>query len=35
MVCERFGKFMRVLQPGFQFKWPLIEFIAYHHSLKE
>ena len=35
MVLERCGKFMRVLQPGFQFKWPLAEFIAYHHSLKE
>jgi len=35
MVCERFGKFVRVLQPGFQFKWPLFEFVAYHHSLKE
>lgn len=35
MVLERFGKFVRVLQPGFQLKWPLIELISYHHSLKE
>lgn len=35
MVCERFGKFVRILHPGFQFKWPLLEFVAYHHSLKE
>jgi len=35
MVCERFGRFVRVMQPGFQFKWPLLEFVAYHHSLKE
>ena len=35
MMCERFGTFTRVMQPGLQFKWPLIEFIAYRHSLKE
>jgi regulator of protease activity HflC (stomatin/prohibitin superfamily) len=35
MVLERFGKFVRVLQPGFQFKVPVFEFVAYHHSLKE
>jgi regulator of protease activity HflC (stomatin/prohibitin superfamily) len=23
------------MQPGFQFKWPLFEFVAFHHSLKE
>jgi regulator of protease activity HflC (stomatin/prohibitin superfamily) len=35
MILERFGKFVRVLQPGFQLKWPLFELISYHHSLKE
>jgi regulator of protease activity HflC (stomatin/prohibitin superfamily) len=35
MICERFGRFVRIMQPGFQFKWPIIEFVSYHHSLKE
>lgn len=35
MICERFGRFVRIMEPGFQFKWPLFEFVAYHHSLKE
>jgi regulator of protease activity HflC (stomatin/prohibitin superfamily) len=35
MVIERFGKFVRVLEPGFQFKLPFVELVAYHHSLKE
>jgi len=35
MILERFGRFVRVLEPGFKFKWPLLEAIAYHHSLKE
>jgi regulator of protease activity HflC (stomatin/prohibitin superfamily) len=35
MIVERFGKYMRTLQPGFQFKLPFLEIVAYHHSLKE
>jgi regulator of protease activity HflC (stomatin/prohibitin superfamily) len=35
MIVERFGKFVRVLNPGLSFKIPIIETIAYHHSLKE
>ena len=35
MVLERFGRFVKVLNPGLQFKWPLFEFISYHLSLKE
>lgn len=35
MIVERFGKFVRMLEPGFKLKIPLIESVAYHHSLKE
>ena len=34
-VLERFGKFARLLEPGFNFKVPMIDEVAYHHSLKE
>ena len=34
-VLERFGRFHRILEPGLQFKLPLIDKIAYTHSLKE
>ncbi|KAH9254596.1 hypothetical protein BASA81_007353 [Batrachochytrium salamandrivorans] len=34
-VVERFGKFQRVLEPGLHFMIPLIDRIAYVHSLKE
>lgn len=34
-VVERFGKFHSVLQPGLNFIIPLIDKIAYRHSLKE
>ena len=32
---ERFGKFYKILPAGLAFKIPLIDEIAYHHSLKE
>ncbi|CDW85053.1 stomatin 2 [Stylonychia lemnae] len=35
MIVERFGRYMRTLEPGFKFKLPLFESVAYHHSLKE
>lgn len=35
MVIERFGKFVRFLEPGLKFKIPFVELVAYHHSLKE
>ena len=35
IVLERFGKYVRVLDAGLNFKWPVIEYGAYHHSLKE
>ena len=35
MLLERFGYFARQLEPGFNFKIPLIDYVAYHHSLKE
>jgi regulator of protease activity HflC (stomatin/prohibitin superfamily) len=35
MILERFGRFVKVLEPGFQLKWPVIDFVSYHHSLKE
>lgn len=34
-VVELFGKYSRVLSPGLNFKWPLIEAVAFNHSLKE
>nr|POE55038.1 stomatin-like protein 2, mitochondrial [Quercus suber] len=34
-VVERFGKFIQILQPGLNFLIPLIDKIAYAHSLKE
>ena len=34
-VVERFGKFRRVLEPGLHFMLPIIDRIAYVHSLKE
>ena len=35
MVIERFGRFARKAESGFKFKVPLVEAVAYHHSLKE
>lgn len=35
MIVERFGKFVRIMNSGLQFKIPFAESIAYHHSLKE
>lgn len=35
MIVERLGKFNRTLEPGLQFKIPLLDQIAYTHSLKE
>ena len=35
MLVERFGKYVRPLQPGINFKIPFVELVAYHHSLKE
>ena len=34
-IIERFGKFYRILSPGFNFKIPFIVEVSYHHSLKE
>ena len=34
-VIERFGKFHRILSPGLHFLIPLVDRIAYIHSLKE
>lgn len=34
-ILERFGKFYRILQPGLAFKFPLVDEVSYHHSLKE
>jgi len=35
MIVERFGRQVKVLEPGFRIKIPFFEYIAYHHSLKE
>ena len=34
-VVERFGKFLRLLSPGFHFLIPFVDKVAYAHSLKE
>ena len=34
-ILERFGRFYLTLKPGFNFKIPIIDEVAYHHSLKE
>lgn len=34
-ILERFGKFFKVLPPGFTFKIPFLDEVSYHHSLKE
>ena len=34
-IIERFGKFYRIFRPGFSFKIPFADEVAYHHSLKE
>jgi regulator of protease activity HflC (stomatin/prohibitin superfamily) len=34
-VMEVFGKYKRTLNPGLNFKMPLIEDVAFLHSLKE
>ena len=34
-VVEMFGKYYRTVEPGLSFKWPLLETVAYNHSLKE
>ncbi|XVF80458.1 hypothetical protein PTKIN_Ptkin15bG0075200 [Pterospermum kingtungense] len=34
-VVERFGKFLRLLTPGFHFLIPFVDRVAYAHSLKE
>ena len=34
-ILERFGRFSRIIHPGFTVKVPFIEEVSYHHSLKE
>jgi regulator of protease activity HflC (stomatin/prohibitin superfamily) len=34
-LIERFGKYVRPVNPGFNFKIPFVESVAYRHSLKE
>ena len=34
-ILERFGKFKRVLEPGFNLKVPILDMVAFKHSLKE
>jgi regulator of protease activity HflC (stomatin/prohibitin superfamily) len=35
VIVERLGKFHKVLEPGLNFKIPMIDQVAYRHSLKE
>ncbi|XP_074282339.1 uncharacterized protein LOC141606885 [Silene latifolia] len=35
LVIERFGKFTKILEPGLHFLVPIVDKIAYIHSLKE
>jgi regulator of protease activity HflC (stomatin/prohibitin superfamily) len=35
IIVERFGKFSRELKPGLRVLWPIIDSVAYMHSLKE
>lgn len=35
MLIERFGRYVRLIDSGFKFKIPLVETVAFHHSLKE
>jgi len=32
---ETFGKYSRTLNPGFNWKLPVVETVAFYHSLKE
>lgn len=34
-VIERMGKFKKLLESGFNFKIPFLDYVAYKHSLKE
>ena len=34
-ILERFGRYYATMQPGLNFKIPLIDEVAYHHSMKE
>ena len=34
-ILERLGRFKKILKPGFSFKLPFFDEVAYHHSLKE
>ena len=35
MIVERFGRYVRNLEPGLRWKIPFFEVVAFHHSLKE
>ena len=35
VILERFGKFRSTLTPGLNFKMPMLDQVAYQHSLKE
>ena len=34
-ILERFGRFYKILPPGFTFKMPFLDEVSYHHSMKE
>lgn len=34
-IVERFGKFHSILEPGINFLVPILDRIAYRHTLKE
>lgn len=35
MIIERFGRYLKQMPSGLNFKVPFVDVVAYHHNLKE